>query len=212
MKKLFTFVLIFVMLFALSAITFATDSTDTSTNVSTEDTAGEIVEETTNKISTILGISGTVGVGAIIVAVIAFFLRNLKKISNVVKTMANAFSSIFSKDGNIENVPQAFNSVKGDINDLAKGFNAELDTIKAKLEESESKNEQLTQILSIYIISSNNINPHYKNELIKLISGTMEFGENIADTIKTIQASVEQAKASEIKPDTPYLDKVTSEE
>jgi hypothetical protein len=42
------------------------------------------------------------------------------------------------------------------------------------------------------------------------MSGTKEFGANIAETIKRIEESVQLARASEEKTETPYLDKVTS--
>ena len=83
--------------------------------------------------------------------------------------------------------------------------------VKEKLEKSETRNEQLMQILSVFIINCSYINPYAKNELIQLISGTKEFGENVAETIKRIEESVELARQSEEKTETPYLDKVTSE-
>lgn len=202
MKKLLTIILILAMMLSLTVCVFAEEGTGE---------AEQIVEETSNKISQILGISGTVGIGAIIVAVIAFFLSNFKKIQGLVNSMASIFRNIFSKDGNIENVPQAFNGIKTEIKDLAKGFNDDLDVVKEKLEKSETRNEQLMQILSVFIINCSYINPYAKNELIQLISGTKEFGENVAETIKRIEESVELARQSEEKTETPYLDKVTSE-
>ena len=200
MKKLLTIILIIAMMLSFAVCVFAEEGAE----------AEQIVEETSNKISQILGISGTVGIGAIIVAVIAFFLSNFKKIQGVVNSMASVFKNIFSKDGNIENVPQAFNNIKTDIKDLAKNFNNDLDVVKAKLESAETKNDQLMQILSVFIINCSYINPYAKNELIQLMSGTKEFGANIAETIKRIEESVQLARASEEKTETPYLDKVTS--
>ena len=202
MKKLLTIFLIIVMTLSLSVGVFA-EQTATESE--------QIVEETSNKITQILGISGTVGISAIIIAVIAFFLSNFKKIQGVVNSMASVFKNIFSKDGSIENVPQAFNNIKTDIKDLAKNFNNDLDVVKAKLESAETKNDQLMQILSVFIINCSYINPYAKNELIQLMSGTKEFGESVSETIKRIEESVALAKASEEKIETPYLDIVTSE-
>lgn len=207
MKRLLIFALICVMVFTLSINIFAEEVTS---DVATGENAEAIVEETSNKISQILGISGTVGIGAIIVAVIVFFLSNFKKIQNVVNSMASVFKNIFSKDGNIENVPQAFNSIKTDVKELAKDFNDDLDEVKQRLEKSESKNEQLIQIITIFIINCTYINPYAKSEILKMIS-SKEFGENVAESIKKIQSAVEEAQASEEKAETPYLDKVTSE-
>lgn len=199
MKKLLTIILIIAMMMTLTVCVFA-EGTE----------AEQIVEETSNKITQILGVSGTVGIGAIIVAVIAFFLSNFKKIQTLVNSMASVFKNIFSKDGNIENVPQAFNNIKTDIKGLAKDFNKDLDVVKEKLEKAETQNEQMMQILSVFIINCSYINNYAKAELIQLMSGTKEFGENVAETIKRIEESVQLARASEEKTETPYLDKVAS--
>ena len=199
MKKLLTIILIIAMMMTLAVCVFA-EGTE----------AEQIVEETSNKITQILGVSGTVGIGAIIVAVIAFFLSNFKKIQTLVNSMAYVFKNIFSKDGNIENVPQAFNNIKTDIKDLAKDFNKDLDVVKEKLEKAETQNEQMMQILSVFIINCSYINNYAKAELIQLMSGTKEFGENVAETIKRIEESVQLARASEEKTETPYLDTVAS--
>ena len=90
MKKLLTIILILAMMLSFTVCVFAEEGTGE---------AEQIVEETSNKISQILGISGTVGIGAIIVAVIAFFLSNFKKIQGLVNSMASIFRNIFSKDG-----------------------------------------------------------------------------------------------------------------
>lgn len=200
MKKLLTIILIIAMMLTLTLCVFAEEGAE----------AEQIVEETSNKVSQILGISGTVGIGAIIVAVIAFFLSNFKKIQTLVNSMASVFKNIFSKDGNIENVPQAFNNIKTDIKGLAKDFNKDLDVVKEKLEKAETQNEQMMQILSVFIINCSYINNYAKAELIQLMSGTKEFGENVAETIKRIEESVQLARASEEKTETPYLDKVAS--
>lgn len=205
MKRLFTFILIIVMMMTMAVCVFAEE-------VSTEQTAQDIVEETSDKISTIVGIGGAAGIGAIVIAVIAFFVNNFKKFKDIVNSLASGFKTIFSKDGKIENVPQAFNQIESEVKGLAKSFNSELDVVKEKLEKSESQNEMLIQVLSVFIINCSYINPYAKNELIQLITGTKEFGENVAETINRIQASVEEAKLNEVKPETPYLDKVTSEE
>lgn len=205
MKRLFTFILIIVMMMTMAVCVFAEE-------VSTEQTAQDIVEETSDKISTIVGIGGAAGIGAIVIAVIAFFVNNFKKFKDIVNSLASGFKTIFSKDGKIENVPQAFNQIESEVKGLAKSFNSELDVVKEKLDKSESQNEMLIQVLSVFIINCSYINPYAKSELIQLITGTKEFGENVAETIKRIEASVEEAKLNEVKPETPFLDKVTSEE
>lgn len=199
MKKLLTFILIIAMMFSLTMISFAQEAGETE----------QIVEETSNKITQIIGVSGAVGVGAIIVAVIAFFLSNFKKIQGVINSMASVFKSIFSKtDGKIENIPQAFNQINDDLKSLTKDFNKDLDVVKEKLEQAETKNDQLMQVFSVFIINCSYINPYAKAELIQLLSGTKEFGENIVETMKRIEESIALAKASEEKMETPYLDKV----
>jgi hypothetical protein len=208
MKKLLTLALILVMVFTMTLCVFAEEVAQGETDQTTQ----AIVEETTDKISTIVGIGGAAGIGAIVIAVIAFFVNNFKKFREIVNSLASGFKTIFSKDGKIENVPQAFSQIETEVKGLAKSFNSELDVVKEKLEKSESQNEMLIQVLSVFIINCSYINPYAKNELIQLITGTKEFGENVAETIKRIEASVEEAKANEVKPETPFLDKVTSEE
>ena len=115
MKKLLTFILILAMMLSFTVCVFA-EGTE----------AEQIVEETSNKLTQILGITGTVGIGTIIVAVIAVFLSNFKKIQTVVSSMASVFKNIFSKDGNIENVPQAFSEIKSEVKDLTVSFEEKL--------------------------------------------------------------------------------------
>ena len=210
----------FAVILALITQVSATDIvTDTSANISAEtdsstnssDNANEIVEETTNRITTILGISGTVGIGAIIIAVVAFFLKHLTSIKNIITSLANVFTSIFGKDGKVENVPQAFQSINNDIIALNKEFNKELALIQNELEKEKESNEQFKHILSVFIINSNYINPYAKNELIQLICGEKGFGMTVKDTILNIEDAVTRAKESEEKPSTPYLDKITSD-
>lgn len=207
-KRILTLFMAFVMVFAIAFTAFAEEPIQEESAPTSE----EIANETSNTINTILGISVPVGVGAMVIAVIVFFLKNLKTIKNVVSTMANVFKSIFSKDGNVENVPQAFKGVENELKALGESFNNELTNVKTELEKEKEESAQLKHILSVFIINSTYINPYAKNELIKLICGEKQYGETVEETINTVAATVEEAKALEEKPLTPCLDKVTSEQ
>lgn len=173
--------------------------------------AEQIVEETSNKLTQILGISGTVGIGTIIVAVIAVFLSNFKKIQTVVNSMASVFKNIFSKDGNIENVPQAFSEIKSEVKDLTVSFEEKLKEVENALKDDQTKQDQVMQILLIFIMNCTNVNQYAKSEMIQLITGSKNFGENAAESIRKIAESIAIAKENEEKTETPYLDKITSE-
>ncbi len=219
MKKVLSFIFVIVLTLALVTGVCAMTTDELVPDVEGADTlvsapsdnASDIVKETSNRITTILGISGTVGVGAIIIAVIAFFLKHLKSVKNIITSLTSVFSSIFSKDGKVENVPQAFKDITDDIKTLNKEFNVELANLQKELEKEKESNEQFKHILSVFIINSNYINPYAKNELIQLICGEKGFGMTIKDTIMNINESVTMAVNSEIKPETPYLDKITSD-
>lgn len=217
MKKILIFVLALMIFFTLATSVMADELTtdapiDTDTaEVTTDQTAQEIVEETTSRISTILGISGTVGIGAIIIAVITFFLKNLSSVKGVVTSLASVFSNIFSKDGKVENIPQAFKTIDNDIKDLAKGFNDELAKVQEELSKEKECNEQFKHILSVFIINSNYVNPYAKAELIQLICGDKKFGTTIEETLNNVDEVVTKSKEMEDKPDTPFLDKLVND-
>jgi hypothetical protein len=213
MKRLITLALVLVMVFALGITAFAetTEATTDTSEVANEETTEQIVEETTSTISTILGISGTVGIGAIIITVIVFFLKNLKAIKTVVTSLANVFKSIFSKDGNVSNIHAEFKAVTGDIKELTSSLNAELVALKDELAKEKEESAQVKHILSVFIINSTYLNPYAKNELLKLICGEKEYGETVAETVQNVSVVVEESKNAEVKPETPYLDKVTAQ-
>jgi hypothetical protein len=217
MKKILIFALALMIFFTLATSVMADDLTtdapiDTDTaEVTTDQTAQEIVEETTNRISTILGISGTVGIGAIIIAAITFFVKNLSSVKGVVTSLASVFSNIFSKDGKVENIPQAFKTIDNDIKDLAKGFNDELAKVQEELSKEKECNEQFKHILSVFIINSNYVNPYAKAELIQLICGDKKFGTTIEETLNNVDEVVTKSKEMEDRPDTPFLDKLVND-
>jgi hypothetical protein len=217
MKKILIFALALMIFFTLATSVMADELTtdapiDTDTaEVTTDQTAQEIVEETTNRISTILGISGTVGIGAIIIAAITFFVKNLSSVKGVVTSLASVYSNIFSKDGKVENIPQAFKTIDNDIKDLAKGFNDELAKVQEELSKEKECNEQFKHILSVFIINSNYVNPYAKAELIQLICGDKKFGTTIEETLNNVDEVVTKSKEMEDKPDTPFLDKLVND-
>ncbi len=206
MKKILSIAFALMLILTLAFCVYAEEITET-----TDQTSNEIIEETTNQITTILGISGTVGIGAIIITVIAFFLKNLSKLKSIVDSLVGAFKTIFSKDGKIENVPQAFKAIDSELKSLGKDFNNELAKLQEELAKEKESNEQFKHILSVFIINSTYLNPYAKNELIQLICGEKKFGDTVGDTIKQVDNAVIKAKEAEIKPETPNLDKVISE-
>ena len=220
LKIVFALMIFFTLATSVLAEELTTDAiVDTGvTEVTTDQTAQEIIDETTNRITTIMGISGTVGVGAIVVTVIVFFVKNLSAVKSVVSSMASVFTSIFSKDGKVENVPQAFKSIVENVKDLQKEFNKELaktqeqlESVKDELAKERESNDQFKHLFSVFIINSNYVNPYAKNELIQLICGDKKLGATIEETLNNVDEVVTKSKEMEEKPETPFLDKLVND-
>ncbi len=198
MKKILTILFLAVILTALCIPCYAEEMTEAET------------------VATVTNVSGLAGIGVAVVSVIVFVAGISGKLKKILSTLGNAFSSIFGKNGEIKNVPQAFSEIEKIVKEMGEEFKAVLAEEQAKfkaLEEEYKKtnkeNCEYKQALGIFFLYANNINPYIKNELCRLLQGEIPFKESLEETAKEIEEIVKKIIETDVKAATPNLDAIS---
>jgi methyl-accepting chemotaxis protein len=206
MKKVY--LILFALILALSCLALP---------VMAEGTAEAEAAETVKTVSTVVGVSGVAGISVIIVSIVAFFVKNFSSLAKLIKNIASAFTTIFGKEGKIENMPKAIGEIRNDFSALSEEFKsilaeeqAKFDELKAEYDTTKKENNEYKRAISLFFLYANNINPYVKAELVKLMSGEIPFKEDIEETIKDINEIVRKAQEQD-RTNTPILNSMSEE-
>lgn len=207
MKKVY--LILFALILVLSCLALPVMAEGES-SAGTEETV-----ETITAVSTTVGVAGISVLSVTIISAIVFFFKSFSKITTFVKNIANGFSSVFGKDGKLENMPQAISTIQQDFSKLSEEFNLireeeqkKYDELKAEYNKTSKENNEYKKALTIFFIYANNINPYVKAELFKFMSGEIPFEDDIQETIKYINNVLGKAQEGE-RHEHPILDSMT---
>ena len=200
-----------ILFFALALVIMATPIFATETGASADVEAVETV-------STVTSIASVTGIAVLLSSIIIFIITKLGWLKKTLGAILNAFTVIFSKGGNVENVPQAIADVKASFGDLKAEFekvladeHARFENLKAEYEAQHKENSEFRQAFALFCIYANNVNPYIKNEIYRLIKGEIPFGATVSETANTISEIANAIKEADAKIETPCLDTLVKE-
>lgn len=127
----------------------------------------------------------------------------------IIGTVSSKFKNIIALIARKADSNTVIDSVKDSVSVMSKAFADELDKVKKQLNEAKETEDKLYTILVLFITNAK-INPTAKAEIMKLITGTKNFGENPDSVIESVNKAIEAAVAAEEKIVTPALDAIAS--
>ena len=200
-----------ILFFIMALVIMATPIFATETELSAEVEAVETV-------STVTSIASVTGIAVLLSSIIVFIITKLGWLKKTLGAILNAFTVIFGKGGNVENVPQAiaevkasFGELKAEFEKVLEGERARFENLKNEYEAQHKENNEYRQAFALLCIYANNVNPYVKNEIYRLIKGEIPFKETIEETAKEIEEIANAIKEADGKVETPCLDTLTKE-
>lgn len=194
MKKILSFILILSIMLVFTVCVCAT-----------EEIAEPVVEENLidKAIDTLANSSIWISLGGVLVSIVSilggakFILNKLSNIVVLVKNKADKAT-----------ISNALTETRDDIK-------VEIEKIKSAVErenqELKASNGELKKILVFLVSYSTNINPHAKNTMLAILSGAKIVTGDLAEFVAAMESEVKAEVESEIKDQTPQLDKIIGE-
>jgi hypothetical protein len=127
----------------------------------------------------------------------------------IIGTVASKFKNIASLIARKADTNTVIDAVKDSNATISKAFADELEKVNKKLAEAKDTEDKLYTILVLFITNAK-INPTAKAEIMKLLTGAKNFGEDPDAVIAAVNKAIEDAVAAEEKVDTPALDAITT--
>lgn len=195
MKRIITFTLALVCIFALAITTFATEIEETTPNINEEITVTE--QEKQGIIDTLMNSTIWVSIGSFVSLALGILVFIKKKLGSIVTLIHSKADAITVIDG-----------VSGAIKDTYAEIEKQLKQTQSKQSAMEENEKKLTTILCMYIMNDSRFNPNAKAEIMKYITGIKEFSGTVAEICEEATEEIKKLNEAEIKDDTPALDEI----
>ena len=210
MKKLFFVLCSVSLIFALcSTFVFATSENtpdvvtgeiDNLTEVGESETADTDTAETfySGWIDKITDSTLWINIGTVALACIA-----------IIGTVASKFKSILDLISKKADSNTVINTVKDSVEEIRASFKEELRNIKEEISVTESNEETLLAILTIFITNAK-INANAKAEIMNYITGIKRLEGSVEEIVKKANETIATANEAEEKTPTPALDELAA--
>jgi hypothetical protein len=196
MKKFIARFLVLTLCALLGIGVFATEpepSLPLDTTITDESSFDDLIEGVTN--STFWTTTGTV-----IIAVIGCVATVIKKVGGI--------SELVAKKADTKTVNDY---LKRTSTELSEVFNARIDNVESRLNDTDSNEKILITILTIFMTNAN-INPNAKAEIMKYLAGIKDVNASVSEMVDTANKIIQEANEAEVKEPTPALDSIVKEE
>lgn len=196
MKKFISRFLVLTLCAMLGIGVFATEpepSLPLDTAITDESSFDDLIEGVTN--STFWTTTGTV-----IIAVIGCVATVIKKVGGI--------SELVAKKADTKTVNDY---LKRTSTELSEVFNARIDNVESRLNDTDSNEKILITILTIFMTNAN-INPNAKAEIMKYLAGIKDVNASVTEMVDTANKIIQEANEAEVKEPTPALDSIVKEE
>lgn len=196
MKKFISRFLVLTLCAMLGIGVFATEpepSLPLDTTITDESSFDDLIEGVTN--STFWTTTGTV-----IIAVIGCVATVIKKVGGI--------SELVAKKADTKTVNDYLKRTSTELSEI---FNARIDNVESRLNDTDSNEKILITILTIFMTNAN-INPNAKAEIMKYLSGIKDVNASVSEMVDTANKIIQEANEAEVKEPTPALDSIVKEE